>query len=197
VVRALNGYACSCPQARCQSTHCARGAVPSMGNSKVWKYLLPLSSLFSSLSPSDGERRLPRHNKKCGVAKAFTHGNAGSQEARRRARAEQDESLSSKRSLSLARGAVPSTRTQKTARRCSHLARGQVIGKPQPPSTSCFRTNHQLPVQKSIQERERSPANVLIHRTHPRPDDSFWTESENPSNSSQGSVVSVILCIYG
>ena len=156
----MNGDACSCPQARCQSTHCARGAVSFMGNSKVWKYLLPLSSLFSSLSPSDGERRPTQHSKKCGVAKAFTHSNAGSRKARRRARAEQEESLSSKRSLSLARGAVPSTCAQRKASRCSRWAWGQVTGSSHPPCI--LLPSHYPPIVCAKASRlKRSPANIL------------------------------------
>ena len=165
----MNGDACSCPQARCHSTHCARGAVPSVGNSKAWKHQLPLSSLFSSLSPSDGERRPPRHSKKCGVAKASTHGSAGSREARRRARTEQEESLSSKRSLSLARGAVPSTRAQRKASRCSRWAWGQVKGSSH--FSSILLPSHNPPIvcaKKHPDSRDRLQT-FWLHRTHQLP----------------------------
>ena len=104
VVKAFtNSDACSCPQARCQSTRCARGALSFMGNSKTRKHQLPLYSFFSS--------------------------------------------------------PVPSMRTQRKACRCSQRARGQMIETPQPPSTSCLCTNHQLSVQKSILAQE----NDCIH----------------------------------
>jgi len=165
VVKAsTHGDACSCLQARCQSTRCARGAVPSMGNSKVWKHQLPLSCLFSSLSSSDGERRLPRHSKKCGVAKASTHGNAGSREVHRRTRAVQEEFLSSKRPLFLARGAVPSTRVQRKASRCSCWAWGQVIG-------SFLLPSHNPPIvcAKKHPDSRDCLQTFWLHRTHRLP----------------------------